>query len=53
MADKKQRNIQQAYALYTRIPALILGITILLSVAFATLYVVFKIFAFIIILLVI
>ena len=53
MEQKKQRNLQQAYALYTRIPALILGITILLSIALATLYAIFKIFAFIIILLVI
>ena len=44
----KQRNLQQAYALYTRIPALILGIAILLSIMFAVFYVVFKHIAFII-----
>ncbi|MBR4378115.1 MAG: EAL domain-containing protein [Bacilli bacterium] len=46
----KQRNLQQAYALYTRIPALILGITLLFSIIFAVFYVVFKSIAFIIIL---
>ena len=44
----KQRNLQQAYAFYTRIPALILGIAILLSIMFAVFYVVFKHIAFII-----
>ena len=51
--NNKQRTIQDAYALYTRIPALILGITILLSIALTVLYVVFKIFAFIIVLIVV
>lgn len=52
--DKKQtRNIQEAYALYTRIPALILGITILFSIGLAALYVIFKAFAFIIVLIVV
>ena len=40
--DNNERNLQQAYALYTRIPALILGITILLSIALTVLYVFFK-----------
>ena len=44
----KQRNIQQAYALYTRIPALILGLTIVLSITFATLYAVFHHISFLI-----
>ena len=54
MAEKnKQRTIQDAYALYTRIPALILGITVLLSIALTVLYVAFHIFAFIIVLIVV
>ncbi len=54
MADKnKQTTLQGVYALYTRIPALILGVTVLLSILFSVLYVVYKIFAFIIILIVI
>ena len=53
MAKKnKQRNLQQAYALYTRVPALILAITILVSIALAVFYVVYKEFAFIIVLIV-
>ena len=54
MKDKnKQRTLQDAYALYTRIPALILGITVLLSIALTVLYVVFKIYAFIIVFIVV
>ena len=52
MRSDKKRNLQQAYALYSRIPALILGIAIALSVLFAALYVAFKAFAFIIVLIV-
>ncbi len=49
-SKNEQRNLHQAYALYTRIPALILGITVLFIISFAVLYVVFDIFAFIIVL---
>ena len=51
--DNNERNLQQAYALYTRVPALILGITVLLSIALTVLYVFFKIFALIIVLIVV
>ena len=44
----KQRNLQQAYALYTRIPALILFVTILLTITFATLYAIFHHISFLI-----
>ena len=51
--DNNERNLQQAYALYTRVPALILGITVILSIALTVLYVFFKIFALIIVLIVV
>ena len=49
----KQRNLQQAYALYTRIPALILFVTILLTITFATLYAIFHHISFLITLVII
>ena len=49
-SKNEQRNLHQAYALYTRIPALILGITVLFIILFVVLYVFFDIFAFIIVL---
>ena len=52
MKSDKKRNLQQAYALYTRIPALILGVAIGLAILFASLYVAFKAFAFVIVLIV-
>ena len=40
--EKKKRTLLESYQLYTRIPAAILGITILISITFAALFAVFK-----------
>ena len=48
--DKKKRSLLQSYNLYTRIPAIILLVTVIVLITFAVLYAVFNALVFLILL---